>query len=170
MIDLVITHLDHHWGPPWWFDALKSIPVIHFGHFRNAPKWPISPKVTIFKHFGNGQNVSLELTTEFSASNHQWWPWWVRTKYQPNKLTLFRHDMQDLIISTCFLVFLPYGLSKGEVGVSSLKNRIFIMINRWWQWTSADVIRPLGQQGLRQTTKEGKQLTLLRGGVLGLVG
>ena len=61
MIDLVLTYLDHHWGHPWWFDALKSIPVIHFGHFRIAPKWPISPKVTIFKHFGNGQNVSLEL-------------------------------------------------------------------------------------------------------------
>ena len=27
----------------------------------NAPKWPISPKMAIFKHVGNGQNVSLEL-------------------------------------------------------------------------------------------------------------
>ena len=36
MIDLVLPPLDHHWGPPLWFNALKSIPVIHFGHFRNA--------------------------------------------------------------------------------------------------------------------------------------
>ena len=46
------------WG---WLDALKPVPVLDVGHFRNAPKWPISPKVTIFKHFRNGQNVSLEL-------------------------------------------------------------------------------------------------------------
>ena len=32
MIDLVLTHLDHCWGPPWWFGALKSVPVIHFDH------------------------------------------------------------------------------------------------------------------------------------------
>ena len=24
MVDLVLTNLDHCWGPPWWFDALKS--------------------------------------------------------------------------------------------------------------------------------------------------
>ena len=33
------THLDHQFGPPWWFDALKSVPVKHLGHFRNALKW-----------------------------------------------------------------------------------------------------------------------------------
>ena len=27
MIDLVLTHLDHHWGYPWWFGTLKSTPV-----------------------------------------------------------------------------------------------------------------------------------------------
>ena len=36
---LIKTHLDHQWGPPWWFDALKSVPVKHLGHFRNALKW-----------------------------------------------------------------------------------------------------------------------------------
>ena len=46
MIDLVLTHLGHHWGPPRWFDALKSVPVLDFGHIRNAPKLPISPKMT----------------------------------------------------------------------------------------------------------------------------
>ena len=40
MINLVLTYIDHHyWGPPWWFDALKSVPVKHLGHFRNALKW-----------------------------------------------------------------------------------------------------------------------------------
>ena len=27
----------------------------------DAPKWPFSPKITISKHIGNGQNVSVEL-------------------------------------------------------------------------------------------------------------
>ena len=40
MINLVLTHLDHCWGPPWWFGALKSVPVIHFSRFRHAWKWP----------------------------------------------------------------------------------------------------------------------------------
>ena len=61
MIDLVLTYLDHHWGHPWWFDALKSIPVIHFGHFWNAWKWSLLGKLVILGHFGNDQNVSLEL-------------------------------------------------------------------------------------------------------------
>ena len=26
-------------GTPCWFDALKSVPVIHFGHFRNGHFW-----------------------------------------------------------------------------------------------------------------------------------
>ena len=51
MIDLVLTHLDHCWGPPWWFGALKSVLVLDFGHFRHAPKRPISPKMVIFKIF-----------------------------------------------------------------------------------------------------------------------
>ena len=33
MIDLVITHLNHPWGPPGWFDALNSVLVVIFGHF-----------------------------------------------------------------------------------------------------------------------------------------
>ena len=38
--------IDYHWAPlgPWWFDALKSVPVIYLGHLRNAPKWPIAQK------------------------------------------------------------------------------------------------------------------------------
>ena len=28
MIDLDLTYLDHCSGPPWWFDALKSVPVL----------------------------------------------------------------------------------------------------------------------------------------------
>ena len=35
-----LTHLTHPWGPPWWFDALNSLPVVIFGHFRHAWKWP----------------------------------------------------------------------------------------------------------------------------------
>ena len=27
MIDLVITHLNHPWGPPGWSDALKCIEI-----------------------------------------------------------------------------------------------------------------------------------------------
>ena len=54
-------------GSPLMVWCTKSIPVIHFGHFRIAPKWPISPKVTIFKHFGNGQNVSLELISVYQT-------------------------------------------------------------------------------------------------------
>ena len=50
MIDLFLT-LDNCWVPPWWFDALKSVSVLDFGHFRHAPKWPISPKMVIFKIF-----------------------------------------------------------------------------------------------------------------------
>ena len=61
MINLVLTYLDHHWGHLWWFDPLKSIPVIHFGHFRNAWKWSLLGKLVILGHFGNDQNVSLEL-------------------------------------------------------------------------------------------------------------
>ena len=69
MIDLVLTHLDHIWGPTLWFDALKSVPVLDFGHFRRAPKWPISPKMAIFKHVGNGQNVTLELISVHQTIN-----------------------------------------------------------------------------------------------------
>ena len=36
MIDLVITHLNHPWGPSGWFDALNSLPVAILGHFRHA--------------------------------------------------------------------------------------------------------------------------------------
>ena len=55
MIDLVKTHLNHPWGPPGWFDALNSVLVVIFGHFWHAWKWPISPKITIFRHVGNDQ-------------------------------------------------------------------------------------------------------------------
>ena len=47
MIDLVLTHLDHFWGPTWWFDALISVPVIHFSRFRHAWKWPFLGKLVI---------------------------------------------------------------------------------------------------------------------------
>ena len=40
MIDLVITHLTHPWGPPLWFAALNSLPVVIFCHFRHSCKWP----------------------------------------------------------------------------------------------------------------------------------
>ena len=43
MINLVSTHLTHPWGRPWWFDALKSLPVVIFGHFRHAWKWQSLP-------------------------------------------------------------------------------------------------------------------------------
>ena len=36
MIELVLTHLDHCWGPPWWFDALKSVPVLILAIFEMA--------------------------------------------------------------------------------------------------------------------------------------
>ena len=39
MIDLVLTNLDHCWGPLWWFDALKLALVLDFDHFRQAWKW-----------------------------------------------------------------------------------------------------------------------------------
>ena len=61
IIDLVLTYLIYHWGHLWWFDPLKSIPVIHFGHFRNAWKWSLLGKLVILGQFGNDQNVSLEL-------------------------------------------------------------------------------------------------------------
>ena len=47
MIDLVLTHLDHLWGPTWWFDALKSVLVLDFGHFRHAWKWPFWGELVI---------------------------------------------------------------------------------------------------------------------------
>ena len=47
--------------PKLFFDLLKSVPVLDFGPYRHAPKWPISPKMAIFKHVGNNQNVSQEL-------------------------------------------------------------------------------------------------------------
>ena len=31
MINPVKTHLNHPWGPPGWFDALNSLPVVIFG-------------------------------------------------------------------------------------------------------------------------------------------
>ena len=61
VIDLVLTLLDHCWGLPGWLDALKSVPVLDFGHFRHAPKLPISSKMAIFKHVGNGQSLTLKL-------------------------------------------------------------------------------------------------------------
>ena len=52
MIDLYLTHLDNCWVPPWWFDALKSVSVLDFGHFRHDPKWPISPKMANLVPYG----------------------------------------------------------------------------------------------------------------------
>ena len=54
MIELVLIHLNHCWGPPWWFDALKSVPVLilaifemailgEIGHFQACRQW--SPRV-----------------------------------------------------------------------------------------------------------------------------
>ena len=45
--DLLETHLDHCWGPHWWFDALKSVTVLHFGRFRHAWKLPFWGKLVI---------------------------------------------------------------------------------------------------------------------------
>ena len=63
------------WSSWWWFGALKLVPVLDFGHFRHAPKWPISPQMVIFKHVGNGQNVSLELIfgSRLVANNQEIW-------------------------------------------------------------------------------------------------
>ena len=61
MIDLVVTHLGHHWGPPRWFDALKSVPVLDFGHIRNAPKLPISPEMIYNLHICNLHSFQLYL-------------------------------------------------------------------------------------------------------------
>ena len=73
--------------PKLFFDLLKSVPVLDFGPYRHAPKWPISPKMAIFKHVGNNQNVSQEL-----ISVHQSIKWW-RTKWLSwirNKFTIFQ--------------------------------------------------------------------------------
>ena len=48
MIDLVITHLTHPWGPPWTLETLgdpwRPLATLgdmpengHFGHFKNPP-------------------------------------------------------------------------------------------------------------------------------------
>ena len=77
--DLLETHLDHCWGPHWWFDALKSVTVLHFGRFRHAWNWgEIGP-------FGACRKWPKSNTrTDFSASNHQGGHQqlsrWVRTK------------------------------------------------------------------------------------------
>ena len=36
MIDMVITHLNHPWGPPGWFDALTNFTKYH--HFQACRK------------------------------------------------------------------------------------------------------------------------------------
>ena len=41
---------------PWWFDALKSVPVSDFLPQND----PFPPKLPFFKHFVNGQNVSFD--------------------------------------------------------------------------------------------------------------
>ena len=69
MIDLVLTHIDHHLGPPCWFDALKSVPVIHFGHFRNAEKLSLLGKLVTLRHFRNDQNLTLELISVHQTIN-----------------------------------------------------------------------------------------------------
>ena len=42
LIDLVLTHLNHPWGPPGWFDALNSVLVVIFGHFRQEERGEIA--------------------------------------------------------------------------------------------------------------------------------
>ena len=66
MIDLIPTHLDHYWGPSHWFDALKSVPVLDFWNGQNN-QFP--PKLTIFKHFGNSQDLTLELISVHQTNN-----------------------------------------------------------------------------------------------------
>ena len=39
MIDLVLTHLTHPWGPPWWFGALNSLKVM-----SDEKTWPDQQK------------------------------------------------------------------------------------------------------------------------------
>ena len=35
MIDLVLTHLNQPWGPPWTLETLGDMPENgHFGHFQ----------------------------------------------------------------------------------------------------------------------------------------
>ena len=78
MIDLVLTHLDHCWGPPWWFGALKSVPVIHFGRFRHAWKWTFGGKLVIFKHVAKGRQGAPRVAKV--QGGPRGWLRWVRTK------------------------------------------------------------------------------------------
>ena len=49
MIDLVLTHLTHPWGPPWTLETLGDLwqPLAtmpengHFGHFDHFQAWSL---------------------------------------------------------------------------------------------------------------------------------
>ena len=71
MIDLILTHLDHLWDSPLWFDALNSVPVNHFGHFENAPKWRL-----------------------------WWWSRWVRTISSMTTVTTLMRTTTEKTITT----------------------------------------------------------------------
>ena len=58
-IKKVISHIGSHF--------LTCFFSCIFGFEASFPKWPISQKVTIFKHFGNGRNVSLELISVYQT-------------------------------------------------------------------------------------------------------
>ena len=78
MIDLVLTHLTHPWGPPWtletlgdhWRPLATCLKMTNFpqnGHFQACRKWP-----------------KCITGTGFSVPNHhggpQQWSRWVRSK------------------------------------------------------------------------------------------
>ena len=86
MIDLVLTHLDNCWGPPWWFDTLKSVPVLILAISDMA----ILGEIDHFQAM-----AKIETGTDFSASNHQGGHQqlsrWVRTKsFLPNTKCFFK--------------------------------------------------------------------------------
>ena len=76
MIDLVLTHLDHHWGYPWWFGTLKSIPVIHFGHFRNAWKSTLFVKLVILGRRPQIQKCKKRNMSK-NVSQYVKWPFFI---------------------------------------------------------------------------------------------
>ena len=47
-----------------WFDALKSVPMIHHGHFQNVLKCNFLGKMAIL------EMTKMYAGTDFSASNH----------------------------------------------------------------------------------------------------
>ena len=78
MIDLVLTHLTHPWGPPWTLETLgdhwrplATMPENgHFGHFDHFQAW--SPRVA------KGRQWSPRVSRV--PGGPQGWVRWVRTK------------------------------------------------------------------------------------------